>query len=200
MRKCGSCFRYQENWRDVKAKGLKSQEDLSGITNYGRKPRKGIACVCTIVNKKDIPHANDIGCEWHKYRWTWNLEQWWKWDFKYQLRRWFDTHIRRPIGKLRKPVPLNWVDSFDGMRDIIIPNSEPRCPHCGEMPYSYIECTFCGQRFVQDEKTRIAAKPPKEEKTDCFICGGKDTIKGHRAKVNGHFHGKCEKCGATIIE
>lgn len=200
FRKCGSCFRFQENWRDVKARGLKSQEDLSGITNYGRKPRKGVACICTNVSKQDEPHANDKGCKYHQYRWSWNLQQWWSWDFKYRLKRWFDEHIRCHIGSLRKPVPLEWKDSYDSIRDIIIKNGEPVCPHCGEMPYSYKQCVFCGQRFVQDEKAIEMSKPPEEEAMDCFVCGGKGTMKGHRAKINGHFHGMCEKCGAVCME
>lgn len=199
MRKCGNCFRFKEDWADAEAKGLKSRESAFGIID-SRKPRKGVACICTSVHKKDEPHANDKGCKRHQYRWLWNLRHWWRWDFQYTLKRWFDIHIRCPIGRLRKPVPIKWVDSFDYVRNKIIPESEPQCPHCGEMAYRYSECVFCGQRFVQDEKTRMAAEPPKEEVDDCFMCGGKGTLKGHRAKLNGHFHGKCEQCGAVIIE
>lgn len=199
FRKCGSCFRFEEDWRDVETKGLKQRESIS-FADISKKPRKGVAVKCMSVHKKDAPKANDYGCEYHKYRCTWNLEQWWRWSFMYKLRRWFCVHIRCPIGGLRKPVPLEWVDSFDGMTDKIIPNSEPRCPHCGEMPYSTEQCVFCGQRFVQDGQRRREAEPPKVETMDCFICGGEGTMKGCRAKINGHFHGKCEKCEAVMME
>jgi hypothetical protein len=33
------------------------------------------------------------------------------------------------------------------MTDTIIPDGEPVCPICGEMPYSVEQCVFCGQRF-----------------------------------------------------
>ena len=108
-------------------------------------------------------------------------------------------YVRCPIGGLRKPVPLRWKDSYDGCRDVIIKDSEPQCPHCGEMPYSYEQCVFCGQRFVQDGKTEEMSQPPEEERMDCLFCGGKETMKGYRAKINGHFHGKCEKCGAVVM-
>ena len=137
FRKCGSCFRFEEDWRDAEAKGLKQRESIS-FADISKKPCKGVAVKCMSV------------------------------------------HIRCPIGGLRKPVPLEWVDSFDGMTDKIIPNSEPRCPHCGEMPYSTEQCVFCGQRFVQDGQRRREAEPPKVETMDCFICGGEGTMKGCR--------------------
>ena len=199
LRKCGSCFRFEEDWRDVEAKGFKSQEDLSGMTNYSKKPRKGIKTHCCAEEKKN-PEECETGCKHHQYRWSWNFNQWWNWSFKYKLSRWFCIHIRCPIGRLRKPVPLEWASAYDGMRDVIILGGDPKCPHCGEMPYSYSECVFCGQRFIQNEKTRKVAEPPEEEIMDCFICGGKGTLKGHRAKINGHFRGKCEQCGVAVME
>lgn len=42
--------------------------------------------------------------------------------------------------------------------------------------------------------------PPEEIRMDCFLCGGENTMVGTRAKVNGHFRGRCEKCGAKVIE
>ena len=44
FRKCGSCFRFTENWRDAKAKGLEPQEKMF-VADYSRKPRKGGASV-----------------------------------------------------------------------------------------------------------------------------------------------------------
>lgn len=69
----------------------------------------------------------------------------------YNLGRWICKYIICPLGGLRKPAPLNWVDSFNVMTDKIIKNGEPKCPHCGEMPYSIKQCVFCGQRFIQEE-------------------------------------------------
>lgn len=198
FRKCKSCFRFTEDRKDAKAKGLKPRDTL-GCGDFHRKPRKGVKVYCMSVHKKEVPKANDCGCKFHQYRWTWNLGIWWRWHFKYRLDRLFCKYIRCPIGGLRKPVPLLWVDSYDGMRDIIVKNSEPQCPHCGEMPYSYERCKFCGQRFVQDEKTEEMSQPPEEEVVDCLMCGGKKTMKGYRTKINNHFHGKCEKCGAVMI-
>lgn len=199
MRKCKSCFRFHEDWRDAEAKGIGSQSFI-GFSEYAKKPRPGIKCNCSSALIHHEPKSTDKGCKNHRYRLSWNLEQWWNWKFKYKLERFICNYIRRPIGRLRKPVPLQWKDSFDGCRDIIIPNSEPVCPHCGEMPYSYSECQFCGQRFIQDEKTKEASKPPKKERQNCLFCGGNNTVVGARAKINGHFHGQCEKCGAVYME
>lgn len=89
----------------------------------------------------------------------------------------------------KPPVKLPIV--FDGYGMI------PECPICGEMPYSTEQCHWCGQRFIQDKEVEEYNKPDECE-FECFVCGGK--IKGVRSKYNGHFHGKCEKCGLTIIE
>ena len=97
-------------------------------------------------------------------------------------------------GKL-PPVKIGWIDMFgyDG-------GSYPICPSCGEMPYSTDRCYFCGQRFIQDEKVKEFNEPMPEERMDCLICGGKGTMVGQRARTNGHFHGRCEKCGAVMVE
>ena len=77
----------------------------------------------------------------------------------------------------------------------------PMCPACGEMPYDLECCFWCGQRFIQDDPLlQEYARPPEEERTDCFVCGGKNTMVGYRAKGNGHFHGSCEACGCRVIE
>ncbi len=199
MRKCKSCFRYVENWRDARAKGLKERES-SVLADYSYKPRKGIKVMCMRAYKVEVPGANDKGCEFHEYRWLWNLKTWWERSFKYRLRRLLCDYIICPIGGLRKPVPLEWEDSFDGMRDKIIPNGEPICPHCGEMPYSTEQCVFCGQRFIKDKQTEEFEKPSEIERTNCIMCGSVNSVVGTRAKTNGHFHGKCEKCGAVCME
>lgn len=91
------------------------------------------------------------------------------------------------------PVKIGWERSYDGIY--------PQCPSCGEMPYSTERCVFCGQRFIQeDEALQEYAKPALEERMDCFVCGGKGTLVGRRARSNGHFHGQCEQCGATVME
>ncbi len=198
-RKCKSCFRYIEDWRDAKAKGLKAREQNS-LADISYKPRKGVSAKCLSIHKDEPVSANDKGCKYHKYRWSWNLEMWWKWSVSYKFGRWICEHIICPIGGLRKPVPLEWIDSFNGMTDEIIKNGEPKCPRCGEMPYSTYQCVFCGQRFIHDEKIEEFEKPSKIEHKDCVICGDKDSVSGTRAKINGHFHGKCEKCGAVYME
>lgn len=91
------------------------------------------------------------------------------------------------------PVKIGWEQSYDGVY--------PQCPACGEMPYSTERCVFCGQKFIQeDERLQDYIKPMPEERHDCLMCGGKGTVIGSRARSNGHFHGRCEKCGARIME
>lgn len=195
-RKCGTCFRFREDWRDAKKRGLEPRFTFR-LDEYEKKPRRGVKCCCSSAHIHHEPKASDKACKHHQYRCTWNIRIWWDWHFKYELGRLVYKYINRPIGRLRKPLPLQWKDSFDGCRDIIIPNAEPVCPHCGEMPYSYTECQFCGQRFVQDEKTKEESKPPKVERLDCLMCGKPNAVVGTRAKTNGHFHGQCEECGAV---
>lgn len=76
----------------------------------------------------------------------------------------------------------------------------PECPACGEMPYSYERCIFCGQKFLSDKMVEKMKKPDEEVRGNCPVCGGKNTMVGVRARSNGHFHGCCEKCGCRLIE
>ena len=94
-----------------------------------------------------------------------------------------------------EPVRITWETGYmnDGLW--------PRCPSCGEMPYGLECCIWCGQRFIQDDPVlQEYDKPPEEERLDCFMCGGKNTMVGTRAKSNGHFHGHCEACGCRVME
>lgn len=93
------------------------------------------------------------------------------------------------------PVALEWEEDPMGRG-----MGFPRCPACGEMPYSTERCLFCGQRFIQDERTAEYNAPAKEEQRDCVVCGVKGTLRGTRAKSNGHFHGVCVVCGCRIME
>lgn len=194
--KCGSCFRCTEDWKDARAKGLKPQ---CKKPLYSAKPRDGVKVHCTGAYMESEITPNSRACRNWKHRAVWNahlrLE-----DIKHNARRLFDICVRVPIGRLRKPVRLVWVDDYDVSTDSIIHNAIPECPHCGEMPYSTKRCVFCGQRFIQDDRTAEFNKPPEKEKLDCPSCGGKGTLIGTRAKINGHFHGKCEKCGCVIMQ
>ncbi|MEY8369771.1 hypothetical protein AALA24_13545 [Anaerovoracaceae bacterium 42-11] len=87
--------------------------------------------------------------------------------------------------------PVKLLIEFDGYGDI------PVCPVCGDLPYSMEQCYWCGQRFIQDEEIEEYNKPDVVE-MKCFVCGGK--MVGTISKYNGHFHGQCEECGATIIQ
>ena len=171
MRKCKSCFRFHEDWRDAEAKGLGSQSFI-GFSEYAKKPRPGIKCNCSSALIHHEPKATDKGCKNHRYRLSWNLEQWWNWKFKYKLERFICNYIRRPIGRLRKPVPLQWKDSFDGCRDIIISNSEPVCPHCGGEVHRLLSNSgviFKGTGFYTTDYTKaksLARKVNKERQTD----------------------------------
>lgn len=96
------------------------------------------------------------------------------------------------INGLKEPVKIEWQKSYDD-------GIYPKCPSCGEMPYSYERCVFCGQKFIQDDpKLQEYAEEPPQETIQCMICGG--TVVGKRAKSNGHFHGQCDKCGAIVME
>lgn len=198
MRKCGSCFRFVEDYKDAKAKGYAMRSDNPFIRT--QKPRKGVKAQCASIRQKGEKHANDKGCKYHQYRWTWNMSITWNFKWKRYLKNCFNKFICVPIGSLRKPIPLKWEDSYDELTGEIIKKEViPSCPHCGELPYSYQQCVFCGQRFMQDEKTTEMLKPPETEYIDCFLCDGKNTVEGTRSKINGHFHGKCTACGAKYI-
>lgn len=99
----------------------------------------------------------------------------------------------KPNGR-KPPIRIAWEKDYDG-------GVYPACPACGEMPYSTERCIFCGQKFIQDDKKlQDYATPPEEVRMDCVVCGGKNTMVGTRAKSNGHFHGRCEACGALMME
>lgn len=143
--KCGSCFRFMEDWRDAKRKGFISVHVDQRLRLYSRKPRSGIETGC-IAKPKAYIVANDTACHMWKHRLVWNMQVWWAWQFKAPLIWWFDRHIRVLLGGLRKPMPLKWTESYDCHIDSLIP--EPVCPYCGDMPYSTEQCVFCGQRFI----------------------------------------------------
>lgn len=90
--------------------------------------------------------------------------------------------------------PIKLEFEFDGYGTI------PKCPACGEMPYSTEQCYWCGQRYIQDLEVEAYCDPGPEIRLDCPSCGGHETLVGRRAKYNGHFHGQCEKCGAVVVE
>lgn|GEM_PF-3025248 len=56
-----------------------------------------------------------------------------------------------PIGRLRKPLPMEWEPQC-GLGDYV--SYYPKCPRCGEMPYSMSECIFCGQRMIETEQPK----------------------------------------------
>ncbi|MEZ3438611.1 MAG: hypothetical protein K1W18_07000 [Oscillospiraceae bacterium] len=95
---------------------------------------------------------------------------------------------------------LIWADDYGGRTDGIIRNFVPECPHCGEMAYNTRRCVFCGQRFIQDERTAEWNNPSETVKRNCPFCGRENTLVGERSRINGHFHGTCKKCGHVVIE
>lgn len=135
-----------------------------GFAEYFHKPRPGVKPHALGV---DCPDDNAIrpdfpACKHHEYRWEKNLKTWWQWHFKQGVTDRYRKYIRVPFGSLRKPAPIEWRDYFDGMADKIIPCGEPVCPYCGEMPYSYEQCVFCGQRFLTDESGNDNTAPQRE--------------------------------------
>ena len=150
MKTCGTCFRFCEDWKDAEAKGMQ-KVCYHTYGEYHIKPRKGIKVHCIGVGcpEDDEASARHPACNYHLYRWRWNLRVWWRDRFKEKVDHLWRKYVRIPIGRRRKPVALAWKDYFDGIRDKIIPNGEPECPHCGNMPYSTEQCEICGQRFVK---------------------------------------------------
>lgn len=141
FKRCRSCFRCEE-------KGSRRRHFLDDISV---KPAKDAVVHCCSACSPDI-HGDQYhaACEWYEPRWYWNLKQR-LWTWRYYFGRWWCENIRMKIGALRRPVAMEWEDGLDccGQYE---PKSVPKCPHCGEMPYSYTQCQFCGQRFLEVKK------------------------------------------------
>lgn len=133
---CWSCFRFEAR-----------EDETGGWWKIAKRPRPGQSVYCWNHDARIEWDGNEMACEHWEARWWWNLKQYRDYAKYNAGRRWYE-HVRKRVGGLRKPVPLRWVDYFDGMRDEIVSAGEPQCPHCGEMPYSTKQCQFCGQRFT----------------------------------------------------
>lgn len=149
--RCGSCFRFTEDARDARAKGLRCRGNPFYPINPAKKPRKGVKCLCMAISVKDPVTAQSKACKHWKHRAVWNAQIIWHWCVVARADEWWRVHVRVPLGGLRKPLPLKWVPHYDCQTDTYVPAGEPECPHCGEMPYSTERCVFCGQRFTQEE-------------------------------------------------
>ena len=136
FKKCGSCFRCIQKGK------------CGGFWDYSVKPKNNEVIRCTSINSPEVIELHTKACEWYEPRWYWNLRIWWQ-RVSYVVKRMWEINIRTKIGALRKPVKLDYIDSYDYITDSVIPDSEPRCPYCGEFPYSDSQCVFCGQRFIQ---------------------------------------------------
>ena len=88
----------------------------------------------------------------------------------------------------KEPIKLPIVNDGYGMI--------PKCPVCGEMPYSTTQCHWCGQRFIQDEEVQEYAKPLTKP-FKCPSCGTMGTA--NVSKYNGHKHFICKKCGLSFM-
>lgn len=136
IRKCGTCFRYCEDWRDAKEKGLKPR--YIGYGQYFYKPRPGIKAQCINVSCPSEVKENTPACKYHEYRFIENFKIWYTFYMKNRIEKWYRENIKVPIGNRRNPIPLE--------------EQEPICPRCGEFIYNKKQCVFCGQRFIQDKK------------------------------------------------
>ena len=133
---CRSCFRCEEK-----------NTFSGGFWELSKKPKKGMEVKCCSGCSPDIHgDMNHKACEWYEPRWYWNTRQRFS-KAKYIIGRIWIENVRMKIGALRKPVNLEWVDGLN-MFGELSPQSDPKCPHCGEMPYSLEQCQFCGQRFL----------------------------------------------------
>ena len=140
FKKCKSCFRCEDA-------GIYHGR---GLYKLSVRPSKGAKVHCCSACSPRIDDASHRACEWYEPRWYWNLLQL-KGQWGYIIGRWWCEKVRMRIGALRKPVPLLWVDGLNAAGERA-PLSDPKCPHCGEMPYSYTQCQFCGQRFLTKER------------------------------------------------
>ena len=140
---CESCSRFDAR-----------EDDTGGWWNFHKKPKPGQTAHCWMNDYKIDWRADQLACEYWTARWWWNFLEYRRY-VKYYMGRWWFEHVRKRVGGLRRPVPLRWVDYFDGMRDEIVTAGEPQCPRCGEMPYSTIQCQFCGQRFTVEKENAI---------------------------------------------
>lgn len=104
-----------------------------------------------------------------------------------------DTENRRnelwAIYAERDPIELPIVN--DGYGRI------PKCPVCGEMPYSTEQCHWCGQRFIQNDEVEEYGTPLTKP-FKCPSCGTVGTA--NVSRYNGHKHFHCEKCGLSFME
>ena len=98
----------------------------------------------------------------------------------------------KPNGK-KEPLLIQWENDCAGC-------IAPLCPSCGNMPYSYQRCVFCGQKFIQDDLAKERSKPPEVKHMDCFKCNGKNTVEYTESRYNGHKRGKCSACGMKFME
>ncbi len=135
MKKCINCFRCREDWQDAEEKGLVPQ--IHDILSYANKPRSGVKLRGVGVKcPEEIVDQN--ACESYESRVQHNINTW-LYRCKNTVKNIIRKYIIVPIGGLRKAVYLQYEDSYGQI--------VPLCPHCGEMPYSYEQCFFCGQKF-----------------------------------------------------
>lgn len=144
MKTCVSCAKLIENAKVARKKGLPPRKPIISGFRFSRRPRTDAPCACINVDNWDNDHIcrDTPACKHYYPRWRRNLE-----IFRSCVAYYVELEVRnliiRPIGRLRKPVKLNWVRDWGGL--------VPECPHCGEMPYSLTECVFCGQKFLEED-------------------------------------------------
>lgn len=173
---------YPEELLDKKCGGCVRCEKCDHV--YKGVPAKGWHCTCQPYERDITPDDKACTYYWDKAKHE-------------EIERKNEEYTEERRAELwaiyaeKEPVKLPIV--FDGYGNI------PKCPVCGEMPYSTEQCHWCGQRFVQDEEVE-EYNTPDEGTMDCISCGGKGTVKYVKSKYNGHKHGHCTKCGARFIE
>ena len=151
MKTCNDCLRLVEDWRYLKKHGIKPLENPMHL--FSVNPRSAdVQTVCTVDHV--VTHPSRKACGAYKSRRAWNARIWLKYSLAYKLCDFYRRRIRIPLGGLRRPKPLLYQDAYNFEQDQIVPNSDPICPHCGEMPYSYVRCVFCGQRFEKGSSER----------------------------------------------
>lgn len=182
--------------------GMSSENTCGGCTRFRENsgfPSQKYNCICHKREDNEV-FADAKACDIYLDKIQCDKE-----EEERKLRELERRAILHEETKNNPPVKLEFSPSYDFHTDNIIERGEPKCPYCGEMPYSLEECVFCGTKFLQDdEETKNFVEQnsgEKEEISECLVCGEKYMHMISR-RVNGEWHvghGYCDKCGMKFI-
>lgn len=173
-----------EDFHEVLAPEMLLDKTCGGCVRCEKRNRGKAGYHCCMQNYNIDIHPEDHACA-----------HWWDKEEHERIKRvnQENTEKRRrelwTIYSEKEPISLPIVQ--DGYGTI------PKCPVCGEMPYSTEQCHWCGQHFLQDEEIKKYAEP-KIQKGSCPNCGAPIDI--HISSYNGHKYFHCDACKMTVME